>query len=195
MNIKQGEKLVKIAREVIENFVHGKEEIDIEVEEWMTEKQGVFTTLNTYPENELRGCIGLPYPDQPLYVALIESAKGATEDPRFPPLEEDELDKIVVEVSVLSKPKKIEFDSPEDLLKKITPKKDGLILRYGPYSGLFLPQVWDEIKEKENFLDNLCLKASLPPGYWLKTGVEIFKFNAQIFKEAEPRGEVIEVKE
>lgn len=193
LDLGKGTKLVKMARTVIENFVKNRD-VEINIEDWMKEKRGVFTTLHTYPENELRGCIGLPYPDRPLYEALIEAARGATQDPRFPPLMEDELDSVVVEVSILSPPEEIKFGNPNELLRKIIPRKDGLILVYGPYSGLFLPQVWNQLKTKEEFLDHLCLKASLPPELWKEKKVKIYKFYAQIFKEKEPCGDVIEVK-
>ncbi len=192
ISIEKGRKLVRLARNVIEAFLSGKENLDVKVEPWMEESRGVFTTLYTYPNHELRGCIGIPYPTDSLHKNLIESAKSATMDPRFPPLEKDELDHIIIEVSVLTKPEEIKFSDWKDLLKKIIPKKDGLILVHPYGSGLFLPQVWDEIPNKEDFLDNLCLKAGLPSGCW-KGNVRIFKFHVEAFKEKKPRGEVIKL--
>ena len=68
-------------------------------------------------------------------------------------------------------------------LKAIRPKKDGLIIRYGTNTGLFLPQVWEQLPDPEQFLDNLCIKAGLPPGMWKEKGVKLFKFHVQVFEE------------
>ncbi len=193
LSFDQGEFLVKFARSVIESYVRNKKLEKPEIEDWMIEKRGVFTTIETYPENELRGCIGIPYPIKPLIVALLISAKSACIDPRFPPLGEDELDNIVVEVSVLSKPKEIKVKNKEEYLERIS-FKDGLILKYKTHSGLFLPQVWEKIKDKKEFLDALCLKAGLPKEYWKNKEAKIYRFNTQIFKEIEPNGKIVEIK-
>jgi uncharacterized protein (TIGR00296 family) len=190
----QGRFLVKFARNVIEKYVRKERLKKPEIEDWMIEKRGVFTTIETYPENELRGCIGIPYPIKPLIEALLISAKSACVDPRFPPLGEDELDNIVVEISVLSKPEEIKVKNKEEYLDKIVPGKDGLILKYKIYSGLFLPQVWEKIRDKKEFLDALCLKAGLPTEYWKNKEAKIYKFNTQIFKEIKPNGKIIEIK-
>jgi hypothetical protein len=127
---------------------------------------------------------------------VVETAReSAFSDPRFPPLSRDELDKVVFEISVLTPPEKIEFESPLELPNLIQIGRDGLILRYGPYSGLLLPQVPVEYNwDVEEYLINLSMKAGLPPDGYLYKGVEIFRFEAQIFSEKEPSGEVIEVK-
>lgn len=193
LTLDQGKVLVRMARHIIKCFVCN-EEVEIKKrEKWMDEKRGVFVTIHTYPENKLRGCIGLPYPEKPLHEALVEAALGAAQDPRFKPLEKSELEKATIEVSILSVPEEITFKDSEDLLKKIS-KGNGLIIRYGPFVGLFLPQVWEEIPSKEEFLDHLCMKASLPPGFWRERKVKLYKFKAQIFKETEPNGNVIEVR-
>ena len=194
LSAEEGKFLVKFARRVIESYVKKETLEKPEIKDWMTEKRGIFTTIETYPENDLRGCIGIPYPIKPLIEALIISAKSVCLDPRFPPLCEDELDKIVVEVSVLSKPKEIKVKNKEDYLDKIVPGKDGLILKYKTYSSLFLPQVWEKIRDKKEFLDALCLKAGIPRGCWKNNETKIYKFNAQIFKEIKPKGKIIEIK-
>ena len=184
----EGKFLVRFARETIEKFVRGERvSLPNVYPEKFKEPRGVFVTLEKYPSGELRGCIGLPYPEKPLIEAVREAACSATQDPRFPPLSEGELDKITVEVSVLTKPEKIEFKSPEELLEKITPGKDGLILKRGWNSGLFLPQVWKQLPDKVQFLENLCYKA----GIWDKDAwknAEIYKFRVEAFKEKEPYG-------
>jgi len=182
----QGAFLVKFARGVIESFVKGEEiKIPEKCPAVFAERRGVFVTLEKYPSGELRGCIGLPYPEKPLLEAVKEAAMSATQDPRFPPLGKDELDKITVEVSVLTEPERIDFKTPEELLEKIELGKDGLILKKGWNSGLFLPQVWEKLPTKEEFLENLCYKAGLYDKNCWKDA-EIFKFQVQAFKEKEP---------
>ena len=189
----QGEFLVKLARQVIEDHANENETKYELKESWLQQKHGVFTTLETCPENELRGCIGIPEPVKPLGEAIIESVKEVTHDPRFPVLNKDELEKITIEVSVLTKPELIRVNRPDEYLKKISQRKDGLIIRYGIASGLFLPQVWEKIPDKKQFLDNLCWKAGLPSGTWRLPDVKIYRFRAQIFKEERPRGKVVEI--
>lgn len=190
---KQGEFLVKSARKIAENYIKGRREKYDFSEPWLSENLGVFTTIETYPKHNLRGCIGFPLPHLKLGMALIEASKSACRDPRFANLAEKELDNVVFEVSVLSKPEEIKFKSTQDLLKKIILGKDGVILEYGNYSGLFLPQVWKKLPEKNEFLDNLCIKAGLPPGSWKMSGVHFYKFNAQVFTEEKPKGKIKEV--
>ncbi|MCD6557925.1 MAG: AmmeMemoRadiSam system protein A [Candidatus Aenigmarchaeota archaeon] len=177
----QGEFLVKLARRIIESFVRNEKiEKPKNIKPFMNEKRGVFCTLTK--NGKLRGCIGLPYPTHKLVDAVVEAAVGSTQDPRFPSVTEDELKDIKIEISVLTTPKKIDATG-EEILEKIKPKEDGLIIKYGFNQGLFLPQVWEELPNKTEFLDHLCLKAGLAPGYWKKPGVEFYGFRVQAFKE------------
>lgn len=191
--IEEGKLFVKTAREVIEYYLKYREIIYPEEIKRYEEKRGVFTTLKI--GNELRGCIGFPRPIYPLYKSLVLSAiAAATEDPRFEELKLEELNKITIEVSILTEPELIEVKSPEEYLDKIEIGKDGLLLEYGIYSGLFLPEVpieenWDKIQ----YLSYLCLKAGLEPDCWLKYKIKLYKFQTQIFREKEPNGEVEEV--
>jgi hypothetical protein len=194
LDLEQGKYLVKLAREAIELYVRTGETKSPEMgDDWLTKHKGVFCTLNTHPSGELRGCIGLPYPDRPLVEAVIESAISSTQDPRFPPLTSGELDKITVELSILTVPEQIKVDKPEDCLFEIKRGRDGLILEYGPYRGLFLPQVWEQLPEPTQFLSNLCYKAGLfNPNAWKDREAKLFRFRAQIFREKDPHGEVEE---
>jgi len=155
---------------------------------------GVFVTLNSLKlgRKELRGCIGFPYPTSPLTQAVIESAiNSATQDPRFSSVSLGELDHIVFEVSVLTPPQLIEADKPMDYPSKVKVGQDGLIVERGYYKGLLLPQVpvdwnWTE----EEFLCQCCIKAGLSPDSWLLKGTKIYKFQAIIFEEKSPKGEI-----
>jgi len=190
---KEGELAVRIAREVVDSVVKGEETPDYEdLPDVFYEKMGAFVTLEKYPQRELRGCIGIPYPVYPLIEALIEAAEGAAlHDPRFPPVRPNELDKLTVEVSILTPPMKLEVKNRKELPKYIKIGEDGLIVKKGFYQGLLLPQVaveenWDPM----TFLSYTCWKAGLPGDCWLDEDTEIYKFTAVIFAEEKPYGEI-----
>lgn len=188
MNEENGRIAVDIARKTIELWIKEKKKFEPEsYPEEFNENRGVFVTIHTYPEKELRGCIGFPEPRFPLIKVLIEAAAASTHDPRFPVLKEGELNQIVIEVSVLTKPEPIRAKSPKEYPKKIKIGKDGLIVRSGYHSGLLLPQVATEHKlDREGFLKHTCLKAGLSPDAWLEEGIEIFSFQSLIFSEKKP---------
>ena len=192
--LKEGKELISLARDSISKHLESKAiVVNDKTKKRYSEKQGVFVTL--HKNGELRGCIGFPEPVLPLFEAVIQAAKSAAfGDPRFPSLSKEEYKDISVEISVLSIPKLIEVDKPEDYPKKIKIGKDGLIIRSAFGSGLLLPQVapewhWNE----EEFLDNTCNKAGLSPEFWKQGNCKIFKFQAQIFKEK--NGKVMEVED
>jgi len=189
----EGKLAVKLARDAIETHLKSGKNIDIseiELPSVFNEKRGVFVTLTK--DELLRGCIGHPYPDSPLKYAITDSAiSAAFRDPRFPPVRADEIKRIVVEVTILTPPKRIDA-SPKELPGKIEIGKHGLIVKKGYYQGLLLPQVAPENDMDEiDFLNHTCLKAGLEYDAWL-TGAEVYSFEGQIFAEKEPQGEVIE---
>jgi len=195
LNITQGTKLVKLSRLAVEKFLEEGILLEDKSEAFLLERKGVFVTLHTYPDNSLRGCIGFPMPILPLYEATVKAAiSAAVNDPRFVPVEKHELDSITFEVSVLTVPEEIRYSKPTELPKLIKIGVDGLIIESEMGSGLLLPQVpveegWNE----EEYLVNLCIKAGLPPTYWLQGKARILRFTAQIFKELKPKGEVVEM--
>jgi hypothetical protein len=195
LSIEEGRIAVRYAREIIDDWTKhtkGKEERFLPS---FDELKGVFVTISTYPEKELRGCIGIPEPIMPLKQALAEAAKSASNDPRFLPLKEAELNHIIVEVTVLTPPRLIEVSKPKEYLNKIKIGKDGLIIKKGFFSGLLLPQVPVEWKwDVEEFLAQLCIKAGLLADAWLERDARIYKFQGQIFAEVEPHGKVLEKK-
>lgn len=190
LTLEEGRKAVKLARKAIEVYLSSGEVIKDRLSGVFEEKRGVFTTLTKH--GELRGCIGFPYPVKRLDEAIIESAiSAATQDPRFPPVSLDEMDDIVVEVTILTPPEKLEVD-PKELPKHIEIGRHGLMVKYRFYSGLLLPQVAVEYNmDAEEFLAQTCLKAGLPPDCWFYA--EVYRFEGQIFKEIKPKGDVIEV--
>ncbi|MDP8262607.1 MAG: AmmeMemoRadiSam system protein A [Candidatus Ancaeobacter aquaticus] len=177
LKMKEKQQLIDIARETLETQVKtGKApHINVSVPELM-EKRGVFVTLTI--NHNLRGCIGYIEPIKPLYTGVIENAVNASSrDWRFPPVSESELDKINVEISVLTVPEKIKS------VDEIEIGKHGVIIEKGLNKGVFLPQVapeqgWD-VKET---LENLCHKAGLPTDAWSK-GADLYIFSADVFSE------------
>lgn len=177
--------LLKLARKTIEkqskNDIITSQEID-RLSASLKENRGCFVTLTI--NNNLRGCIGYILPVASLYKAVIDNAYNAAfSDPRFSPVSEDEVKKLHIEISVLTVPSKLEYNGKEDLLKKLVPFKDGLIIKKGFYSSTFLPQVWDQLPKKEDFLGHLCLKAGLNPDEWEKGTLEIEIYYTEVFEE------------
>ncbi len=191
LTLEDGERAVRLAREAIETYLDERKMLQKRLDGVFAEKRGVFTTLTKH--GELRGCIGFPYPIKRLDEAIIESAiAAAVDDPRFDPVRLSEMSEIVVEVTVLTPPEKIDV-KPKDLPKYVEIGRHGLIVKMGPFSGLLLPQVAVEYSmDSEEFLSETCMKAGLPPDCWL-TGAEVYRFEGQIFKEVEPRGKIVEV--
>ena len=196
ISLVEGAKLVRLARTAVEKYLH--ESIVINPEEESSEKAGIFVTLNYLTSSKkeyLRGCIGFPLPEKVLYQGVIEAAiAAATEDPRFPPLDVQDLDNIIFEVSILSPPQEIRAQNPADYRKEIAIGRDGLLLRWRFGSGLLLPQVPLELNwNTDEYLANICYKASAPPDVWLDPQSKLFKFQAEVFKEVDPNGEIVKV--
>jgi uncharacterized protein len=193
LTLEEGTTAVHYARSVITAVTTHHPHTTTPLNKPFTDKHGVFCTLHTHPDHDLRGCIGIPYPHYTLKDALEEAARSVTHDPRFPPLHPDELDHIIVEITILSKPTPITANTPQDILKKIKIGRDGLIIEHAGRSGLFLPQVpieqhWDI----ETYLAELCMKAWLPPDSWLMPDAKLYTFTGQIFTETTPHGTIQE---
>ncbi len=165
----------------------------------LSERRGVFVTLNTWlgGTTALRGCIGYPEPIKPLGLAIRDVAVYASEDPRFPsPVSAEELDRIVVEVSVLTVPQDLSAPTRGDLPSKVRVGTDGLIVSDQHTSGLLLPQVATEQGwGSETFLSEACAKAGLPMDAWLAEETRVRVFQADIFAETSPRGKIERVEQ
>jgi len=197
-SLEEGRRLVKGARIAIELYLKSpsfdKSVVEKELEGFNTE-HGIFVTIEHYPSKELRGCIGFVRAPGPVKKSVIDAAiAAATEDPRFVPLSHRELDDITIEVSILSKPVPLK-GSPEEIKNNLKIGRDGLIIEYGFYSGLLLPIVAVEQNwNAQEFLENVCIKAGLSPHMWKQSGVALYKFETQVFREERPNGEVEEIK-
>ncbi len=190
----EGEMAVKLARKAIEECLKkGKKIKPDNMPQVFREKRGVFVTLNTKKDSKtLRGCIGRPYPVMPLGEAIIASAiNAAIEDPRFDPVLKDEINDIVIEVTVLTVPKPFK-EKPRDIPDKIVIGRDGLIVATDRCQGLLLPQVAIEHGfDSVEFLCQTSMKAGLMPDAWIN-GANVYCFEGQIFEELEPGGEIRE---
>ncbi|MFH1181995.1 MAG: AmmeMemoRadiSam system protein A [Candidatus Woesearchaeota archaeon] len=164
--------LLEMARKAIMAYPEPYLPDETKITAVMKEKRGVFVSLHL--GKSLRGCIGYILPVKQLYQAVIDNAVNAAyRDSRFPEPTKEELRKMTIEISVLTVPEKVSFSSPEELLKKLDSSK-GVIIEKGLYGATFLPQVWEELPEKEEFLGNLCLKAGLMPEDWKECKVSFY---------------------
>jgi len=174
--------LLELARDTLESAVNGREaKAQPPKSHKLTLYYGCFVTLNAF--GRLRGCIGNIEPVRPLYKAVVENAiNAAFHDPRFPQVKADELGDITIEVSVLTKPAPLDFESPDDLLSKLISFEHGVILKFGNrHRSTFLPQVWEQLPNKIIFLEHLAAKAGMGKDDW-KTA-EVWVYRAVHFSE------------
>lgn len=186
LNPEEQQALLRVAREAIECAVRGEKLPPLDPSILTTnlrETGASFITLTIH--GQLRGCIGALEPYQSLAEDVREHAVGAAlEDPRFPQVREDELSRIQVEVSRLTRPVPLEYKDADDLLSKLRPHVDGVILRDGFRRATFLPQVWEKIPDPSEFLDNLCYKMGVKAGYWKNKHLEVLIYQVEEFHEA-----------
>lgn len=164
--------IVELARSAILSVFTNKKIHTDNLGKFLTMNKACFVTLTI--NGKLRGCIGTLNDYRPLYVDVIENAKAAAfHDPRFAPLSSSEVSQIMLEVSVLSKSIKLKNLNKDDLLAKLTFSM-GVILNYNDHCATFLPQVWNEIPDKIEFLEALALKAGLDKNDWKKSEFEVY---------------------
>ncbi len=148
---------------------------------FLAKKGAAFVTLNK--AEALRGCIGSIIAHQSLLDDIIQNVQSAAfSDPRFAPLSQEELNDLTLEVSILTEPKLLEYSDFEDLVAKVRPKVDGLILKYGQFQGTFLPQVWEQLPNPESFLEHLSYKAGANPSIY-EYHPEIYRYEVEEIKE------------
>jgi len=171
LNDSDKQTLLDVAKKSIQHGFKNKYPLPVVLSEYnqlLNEPGASFVTLNL--NNQLRGCIGILEAFQPLVADVSEHAYAAAfKDPRFPPLTENEFEKLEVHISVLTKSTPINFTDEEDLLKKLRPGIDGLILRDGIYTATFLPSVWEQLPAAKDFLNHLKIKAGLSEHHWSKS--------------------------
>jgi len=186
-NPTEREQLLALARRALKEAVAPGRSPLADTNNWpakFRESRGCFVTLTR--AGALRGCIGHIFPQESLYRAIQDNARSAAlEDPRFRPVQPGELNQLEIEISVLTEPKQLPFTSPEDLLDKLQPNKDGVVLKIGDRGATFLPQVWSQIPDKVEYLNRLSEKAGCAPGDWRKPGVSVLIYRVEAFKESE----------
>jgi len=170
--------LTQLARKTLEFYFENKSfKPDEQTKKKYNQKKACFVTLEK--NNQLRGCIGCLEARQELWKEVQENAiNAAFKDFRFSQLTKKELNKIKIEVSILSKPKKLNYENEKDLLGKIN-NKMGIILKKGFNSATFLPQVWEQISDKIEFLEHLSLKAGLNKDVWRKSEILFYEVDAE----------------
>jgi AmmeMemoRadiSam system protein A len=177
--------LLKLARQALEAGVKRQPVRPLEpaaLTVTLKEPGAAFVTLTVH--GELRGCIGALEPYQSLAEDVREHAVAAAlEDYRFPPVQADELADIEIEVSRLTVPEPLDYTDGDDLLAKLHPPVDGVILRDGFRRATFLPQVWEKIPDKEDFLSQLCWKMGAQGDTWKRKHLEVLLYQVEEFHE------------
>jgi AmmeMemoRadiSam system protein A len=150
-----------------------------EYEEVLRQPTACFVTLKR--NGELRGCIGSLEANRSMVEDVVHNADAAAfSDPRFPPLVEDELAGLELDISLLTPAVEMRFASEKDLLSQLQPGIDGLILEEGYRRGTFLPSVWEQLPHPEQFLQHLKLKAGLAANHWSEN-IRVSRYTTQIF--------------
>ncbi|MGB9774955.1 MAG: AmmeMemoRadiSam system protein A [Anaerolineae bacterium] len=177
--------LLTLARQSIARALEGQDlpEVDLSTLSEALRRPGAsFVTLTL--DGELRGCIGSIEPRRPLARDVQENAIAAAfHDPRFPPLSRRELDRTHIEISVLTVPQPLEYEGPADLLAKLRPEVDGVIIERGWHRATFLPQVWEKLPDPREFMAHLCLKAGLPADDYRRPGLRVYTYQVEKFEE------------
>ena len=181
----EGNYLLSEAKKTIERRLFNREKkIDPHtvLSSKFSKRRGTFVTLTI--DGALRGCIGHIMPQESLIEGIrVNAINAAFRDPRFKPLSKKEWEKVEVEISILTDPKPLKFSNADDLLKKLRPGIDGVIIKKRLHQATFLPQVWEQLPDKKEFLKHLCLKAGLEGHAWKKEGLEVSTYQVQLFKE------------
>ncbi|HNZ25929.1 MAG TPA: AmmeMemoRadiSam system protein A [Spirochaetota bacterium] len=177
--------LLHLARETIKTKSRkiwlSKKEIE-DLSKDLKSNGGGFVTL--HKNGKLRGCIGYIAPEFPIYQTVIENAYNAAySDYRFNPLSPEEINDVCIEISILTPPKKVEYENYKELYNLIVPYKDGVIIKKGMNSATFLPQVWEQLPNFDDFFSNLCMKAMIDPQEWKKNNLSIETYTAIVFSE------------
>ena len=183
----QGQLLVRLARQTIARRLgRATEDVDLAAQAAkdpaLQRRSGTFVTLKI--DGRLRGCIGSLAAEEPIFEGVQRNALNAAfNDYRFAPLTAEELDQVTIEVSILTPPAPLAYRDADDLVGKLRPGVDGVILRQGARSATFLPQVWEQLPRPEAFLDHLCLKAGLRPEAWRRGEIQVSTYQVVYFEE------------
>jgi AmmeMemoRadiSam system protein A len=178
--------LLKLARLALEDAVRGKSVKPLDLSQYPESLRAPGVTFVTLTrKGNLRGCIGALEAHQPLAEDVREHAiAAALSDYRFPPVREDELDDLEIEISRLTPPKPLLYQTPEELLSALRPHIDGVTLMDGFKRATFLPQVWEKLPDKERFLQHLCQKMGARPNLWHEKILQVQTYQVEEFRES-----------
>ncbi len=179
--------LLRLARQALEKGVRGEKLPPLDWERLppaLHAPGASFVTLTVH--GELRGCIGTLEARQPLAEDVREHAvSAALNDYRFPPVQPEEVNEIQIEISHLNEPQRLEYTTPDELVARLRPGVDGVVLRDGICRATFLPQVWEKLPEPAEFLSHLCRKMGAEPDLWRRKPLEVFVYQVEEFHEPE----------
>lgn len=185
LSVEEQRILLQLAREAMEYGVKGEGLPLLDTSSLppsLLEEGCSFVTLTV--RGQLRGCIGSLEAYQSLAEDVREHAVAAAlQDPRFPPVREEELNRIQIEVSRLTRPTPLQYTDIQDLLSKLCPHLDGVVLRDGFHRATFLPQVWEKIPDRAEFLSNLCYKMGADRELWRRKHMEVLTYRVEEFHE------------
>jgi AmmeMemoRadiSam system protein A len=185
LNKEERSLLLQLARQALELAVNGHPLPPLDLKSLpprLSEPGASFVTLTR--GGELRGCIGALEPYLPLAEDVREhAAAAALQDFRFPPVRPEELPDINIEISRLTAPKTLAYDSPQELLERLCPHLDGVILRDGLRRATFLPQVWEKLPDAALFMSHLCQKMGAPPDLWRVRKMDVQVYQVEEFHE------------
>jgi uncharacterized protein len=178
----QGAFLLSVARSVILHKLTGEYTVPSLEDAALERSSGTFVTLKL--DGRLRGCIGNLEPAWSIYEAIKRNAiSAAFNDYRFSQLTLEELARVHIDISILTPATLLPYVDSRDLLRKLRPGVDGVILRHGVATATFLPQVWEQLPRPEDFLSQLCRKAGLSERTWRDVHPEILVYQVQCFEE------------
>lgn len=190
LTVAEQKSLLEIARQALLEFVRsgGQPRVDeSNLTPALREPRSCFVTLTR--QGQLRGCIGNIQPREPLFRAVMNNACGAAfRDSRFSPVDGKEIPELEIEISVLTEPTPLTFASPQELLPKLRPDVDGVVLKAEGRTATFLPQVWKKIPDAADFMDELARKALLPTSAWRGPDTVVLTYQVESFEDARPGG-------
>ncbi len=179
-----GGRLLKLVRETIAQRLGLIESVDQSGLDAVELQQDLATFVTLTIGGRLRGCIGNLEPHGPLLESLItNSRQAAFHDPRFSPLGRKEFGQLHIHISILTRPERLDYRDGNDLLRKLRPNIDGVILEKGAARATFLPQVWAQLPRPQQFLEHLCLKAGLHRSAWQGSELDVYRYQVQSFEE------------
>jgi AmmeMemoRadiSam system protein A len=185
LNENERKYLLKLAREALVSSVNGKALPPFDQQEItsiLRDPGASFVTLTI--RGNLRGCIGALEPYQSLVADVQEHAMAAAlQDYRFPPVQPEELSQIEIEISRLTTPQPLPYKTPQELVEKLRPGVDGVVLRDGMRRSTFLPQVWGTLPDPTEFLEHLCAKMGADPDLWKRKKLDVQVYQVEEFHE------------